>query len=488
MKSEKEKIVVIGAGLAGLAAARVLAHRGHSVVLLDANSQVGGACSSEVVDDFSFNNGAIYVAAPSLLRQAFERMDLNMDHLLNLRPIEQPLETHTGDRTTVHFSDLDSCLVQGPGAAALTGQLRDGLARLQKDWRTLYWALLERVLPQEPSMAKMLTALWPHLRKLNGRADKVIARYFPAPVLQAAIASTLLYTGRAPNELPAGQIIGLIALLEEGFHMPVGGMGTISAVVRNSLPSEVEIRLNVSSRFLDISDAQIHSVELDSGERIRTSRVISTLSGFDTVQRLRSDQGLPRSLSRVARTAPMSHRAVAIQLGCTSPTLPESFLVQHVPDMKSQGEMHRFRTDKAIAGLAFSIPSNLVGDCAPQGKTVIEMYAPVSGIQRASEWTREMTTITVDTHLRALESKLPGLKIDVMRVLDPNDFAATRHLHEGALYGIAPGAAPHQFFPHRSGIQGLYLAGQTTFPGYGVATSLLSGVMAAEALLRDMSA
>jgi phytoene desaturase len=96
-----------------------------------------------------------------------------------------------------------------------------------------------------------------------------------------------------------------------------------------------------------------------------------------------------------------------------------------------------------------------------------------------------MTEQAVANHIEGLKQKIPGISIDTVRVLDPTAFARDRHLFEGALYGIAPGAAPNQFFPHRSPIKGLYLAGQTTFPGYGVPSAILSGIQASDALLRD---
>lgn len=46
---------------------------------------------------------------------------------------------------------------------------------------------------------------------------------------------------------------------------------------------------------------------------------------------------------------------------------------------------------------------------------------------------------------------------------------------------MAPGASPDRFFAHRTPLRGLYLAGQTTFPGYGVPSAILSGIQAAEA-------
>jgi hypothetical protein len=68
---------------------------------------------------------------------------------------------------------------------------------------------------------------------------------------------------------------------------------------------------------------------------------------------------------------------------------------------------------------------------------------------------------------------------------------ATRFHHQSravdaATGGIAPGTTPDKLFPHRAGLRGLYLGGQTTFPGYGVPTAMLSGIQAAEAAVHDM--
>jgi phytoene dehydrogenase-like protein len=58
-------------------------------------------------------------------------------------------------------------------------------------------------------------------------------------------------------------------------------------------------------------------------------------------------------------------------------------------------------------------------------------------------------------------------------------------LYAGALYGISPVAGPAALFRHRTPIRGLYQAGQTTWPGFGVVGAGMSGVFAAETLIRD---
>jgi len=75
------------------------------------------------------------------------------------------------------------------------------------------------------------------------------------------------------------------------------------------------------------------------------------------------------------------------------------------------------------------------------------------------------------------------MDIVVTRVRSPKDFRDGMHLFDGALYGLSPASTPRDQFPHTCAIAGLFQAGQTTFPGYGVGNAMMSGIFAAEALL-----
>jgi phytoene dehydrogenase-like protein len=69
-------------------------------------------------------------------------------------------------------------------------------------------------------------------------------------------------------------------------------------------------------------------------------------------------------------------------------------------------------------------------------------------------------------------------------VLSPKDFQDRMHLFKGALYGLTPAVDPRALFPYDTSVPGLYQAGQTTYPGYGVAPAAMSGIFAAEALMK----
>lgn len=481
-QEQSPPVLVIGAGLAGLAASLSLARAGRPVLLLEAGEAAGGCCSTARVDGFTFNNGAIYVAVPSLLRRAFDSLGLDFDADVPLVRIAQPHETHLEDGTVVRLSAIDESSVAGPRASARTAMLREGLASLEQSWGPVYRTLVRDVLPFEPSLVRTLSRLWRYLPRMGGTVDRLIAGCFPDPGLQAAVASTLLYTGTAPDRLPATQVIGLLALLEEGFHLPRAGMGAITAALHRALERQgVPVRFGARVETIEVRRGEVCAVALQGGERIEAEQVIATCAGFEVVERLLPAAAVPRGLARRADKAPLSHRAIAIQLGCSGAALPPAFVVNHVPAMAEQGRMHVSRPG-VPRWLAWTCPTAVLPEMAPEGRAVIELYAPVSGIERSAEWTHEMTQRAVADHVASLETKLPGLSIDTVRVMDPQDFARRRHLYEGALYGIAPGASPNAFFPHRSRVGGLYLAGQTTFPGYGVPSAMWSGIQVAEAV------
>lgn len=472
--------IVIGAGLSGLAAALSVSRRGLPAIVLEAQDAVGGCCSTSVCDGYTFNNGAVYVAVPSLLRGAFRRLGFDFDEQVELAPIARPHTTHLDNGTTVHLSTAEASYVQGASLGQKTQKLRDGLRRLRDQWGPIYRTLVSDVLPEEPSLVRTVGKLWKHLPRMGGKVDRLIASYFPDEDLQAAVASTLLYTGLPPDRLPSTQIIGLVALLEEGFHLPRGGMGTISAALERELRKQsIPIRFGATVREIAVENGQVRGVVLSDGERIPSARVIATCSGLDVVRNLLPPRAIPRSLARKSDAAPLSHRAVSIQIGYSGTPTSDSFVVNHVPSMDAQGALHALAPG-VPRWLAYTQPTQVLPELAPANRNIIELYAPATGTHSASEWGRGMTDAVVGNYLEALKKRAPGITIETARVIDPRDFAIERHLYEGALYGIAPGASPDTFLPHRTQIRGLYLGGQTTFPGYGVPSAILSGIQSAD--------
>ena len=50
-------VVIVGAGLAGLSAARVIQQHGLSVIILESSDDVGGRVRTDIVDGFQLDRG-----------------------------------------------------------------------------------------------------------------------------------------------------------------------------------------------------------------------------------------------------------------------------------------------------------------------------------------------------------------------------------------------------------------------------------------------
>jgi phytoene desaturase len=122
-------------------------------------------------------------------------------------------------------------------------------------------------------------------------------------------------------------------------------------------------------------------------------------------------------------------------------------------------------------------------ELSPAGGSVVEMFTSVDQRLSLDAWDDRSADALADELIAALGRQQP-LDIRARRVLSPRTYAEHMNLYQGALYGLSPSAGPMQQFPHKTPIQGLFLGGQTTYPGYGTGPALFSGILAAEEIAK----
>jgi phytoene desaturase len=154
--------------------------------------------------------------------------------------------------------------------------------------------------------------------------------------------------------------------------------------------------------------------------------------------------------------------------------------VSVLPWMEDQHEL--FAQDgQRVEFPTYLVPTLTMPELASRGGSIIELFYPVRADIPLAYWDADRKARLLEAAIATLR-RLHDLDIVVAQVRSPGDFRETMHLYEGALYGLSPSATPREQFPHDPGIPGLFLAGQTTFPGYGVGAAMMSGLFAARAL------
>jgi phytoene desaturase len=481
---KNKTVAVIGGGLAGLAAARLLCLRGVTVKLYETNAKLGGCCATTRVGGYTFNDGALFLALPGILDRLFQRLELDRSSLLPLRRISALQRTGLPDGTVVTFDEEADISLEGDGGTAATAKARAELQAFLKKWDPLLHLFADDVLVHPLSLPRFIARGWRHLHLFRGTAARYLNNNFSNEAVRAAMSGTLLFTGIPPDKAPAASLLSLAAMFRQGYFIPERGMGSIPETLGHAVRERGgEIHLNSKVNRILVNNGRACGIDVENRGVIEIDAVISTTSGMHTFASLLSERDVPAKMARKARRAILSHKGFALQLGLSNKIDVSSYSNYVLPFLGDQYQL--FMPDQhKLRWPIYMVPTIAVPELAPPGGSIVEVFPPIRQDLTAEDWSEERKEEVAAQAVERLKS-IHEIDIAVRRILSPKEFQNDAHLYAGALYGLSPLANPATLFKYRSPIRALYQAGQTTWPGFGVASAGMSGVMAAEALFRE---
>jgi phytoene desaturase len=485
MQTRKGSVVVIGAGVAGLSAAAWLAQQGVHVVVLEAAPKVGGCCGTTIVDGYHFNDGAQFLMLPQMLATIFEHLKIGTTGLA-LQHVRTPLLTELTDGTLVHIgTDLKvNCLRGRLDTRRAEAELRQLLRRwgpVLHDLTSAEW-LLGSATP-----LALLRSVGRHLPRFARTLETELNSAFSEPAFRSVMAGHLLFAGGPPRRFVAPSIIALVSVLADGLFLPELGMGQVPTILAASVERDGgTLHLAAPVRHLLVRGGRVHSVEADGIGTLECQAVISTASPLITLGQFLGGQALPRAWRARLRHTRLSMKAFSVQLGLANRIDTPSHLNYVLPPLQGQEAYFAPRRQDVEWGY-YSVPTVVVPGLAPPGGSLVELYPPVSQEEPAEAWDADRKSRLADSAIEWLGAR-HSLEIAVRRVRSPLDFQAELNLPGGAIYGVDPAAGPLALYPQRGPLPGLFLAGQSTFPGFGIPTAALSGLRAARLALEHLSA
>ena len=125
-----KKVVVIGAGVGGLACAVRLAKKGHAVTIFEASDYVGGKCRTEWINGYAFDTGPSLLTLPAVYRDLFLKTGKRLEHILRLDPVDPSFTYIFHDGTKILFPNLS----HNGTVAAISEQIGE---QAGKDWHAL---------------------------------------------------------------------------------------------------------------------------------------------------------------------------------------------------------------------------------------------------------------------------------------------------------------------------------------------------------------
>jgi C-3',4' desaturase CrtD len=477
------EVIVIGAGIAGLTAAAMLVHDGIRVQVLEHHTVPGGCASYYLRDGYRFDVGATLVSGfgrRGTHRLLFDRLGVRVD----ATAVEPAMEVHVGTDRIRRYGDERWCGERlrafGPAAEPFwTAQER--IADTAWDFSTRFPAL-----PADLSGAfAFARAVRPRHLSLVSTIGKTIAHILPAAAdakLRVFVDAQLIITAQA-DAASTDLAYGATALdiAREGtFHLPAGVSSIAIALARAVRRGGGEIAYGTAADGLLVERGRVRGVRLADGTELRAPAVIAAIPLLNVLALLGSQAAALR-----ARSAALPQRwgAFMAYAGLPAGVVPDACALHHQIVFDAGAPLGEGNS----VFLSFSAPGESQRARRGGRAVTISTHTDVGGWERAyADGTYAQRKAAYGERLRAaLERVVPGAweRADVLEFATPHTFAAYTARARGLVGGMPQTSANANLraLSHRSGIRGLWLCGDSVFPGQSTVGASLSGVAAATA-------
>lgn len=481
-----KKLVVIGGGFAGLAAACFLAKEGNEVTVIEKNDSLGGRCRSFEAEGFLFDMGPSWYWMPDVFERFYQIFGYTTADFYELKRLDPSYQViyEDGDILSVpaDYSELKAQFEKyEPGSSKqLDKFLEDGAYKYEVGMRDFV---------HKPSLSIMEFMDWRIVRDffrldLLKSISKEIRGKFSHPKLIQLLEFPVLFLGAKPQNTPALYSLMNYADIKLGTWYPMGGMTEIpKAMTQIARGLGVQFRMNESVEKLEVRDKKVSEV-VTNLSRYAPDAVISTADYHHTEQILLSEK----------------HRSYSVNYWETRTMAPSSLLFYVGLDSKVEGLQHHnlfFDTDfEDHAARIYDAPtwpenplfyvccpSKTDPAVAPTGKENLFFLIPLAA-GLADEMDKRDTLF--DILVARLKNRI-GVDISQQilfkRSFCVSDFQKEYNSFKGNAYGLANTLMQTAFLKPKlrsKKVENLFFAGQLTTPGPGVPPSLISGEVAAK--------
>ena len=497
----RKKVVVIGAGFAGMSVASFLAKSGYDVTVLEKHSMPGGRARKFSVDGFTFDMGPSWYWMPDVFERYFKQFGKQVSDYYKLKRLDPSYRIYWEDAPMdipASYSDLKALFNQlEPGSAEKLEQFiaeaaykyKVGINKLvHKPGRSLT-EFIDYDLISGLFRLDVFNSIKSHVRSL-----------FTNDKIRQLLEFPVLFLGALAENTPALYSLMNYADIIGGTWYPEGGMYEIvDAMYKVAVDLGVNFQFNQNVTEIVIQDGKAVGVKSSS---LTTHNSSLTTHNADVVVGAADYHFIETKL------LPKQYRSYSDKYWDTRVMAPSCLLYYVGLNKKLENLTHHslfFDTSFEVHGKEiytnrqwptdplFYVSATSVSDdtVSPQGCENLFLLIPVAtGLTGDSETLREKY---FDMIIERMESQLKqSIKGSVIykKSFALSDFIGEYNAFKGNAYGLANTLLQTAILKpscKSKKVKNLFYTGQLTVPGPGVPPSLISGEVVAKEIIKAFS-
>ncbi len=471
------KVIVIGSGFGGLAAAIQLQSQGHQVTILEKRDRPGGRAYVYQQDGFTFDGGPTILTSPYLIHELFEIAGKKTEDYLKLVKLNPFYNVRFPDGSVFHYNDNPEDLIEQ--IKSFNPEDVAGYQRFCQGANKVFEKGLPLMTQPFSKLGDMLRVA-PDMIELQSYKSVAgfVNQYIKDDRLRQVFSFHPLLIGGNPFQ--STSIYAMIHKLEQkfGIWFAMGGTGSlVSALVKifEEIGGKLLLNTEVSEILMDDKSQKATGVALTRGDVLSGDAIVSNGDVAWTYlnlikprfRRKYTDKKIKRMRYSISlfvlyfgtnrRYEQMAHHEI-IMGPRYKELMNDLFHLKHLADDFSLYLHRPTATDPSLA---------------PAGCESWYVLSPVPNLDAKIEW-KTTAKLYRDKIIQFLEHHyLPNLSQHIVteHSIDPLHFQDTLNSYKGSAFSLEPTLMQSAWFrPHNlsEDIKNLYFVGAGTHPGAGI--------------------
>ncbi len=487
-----KSVIIIGAGMGGLAAALRLQHLGYRVTVFEKQDRPGGRSNVIEENGFRVDTGPTILVMKEAFEKTYRDIGLDINQRLRLVRLDPNYRIYYHDGTHLDlFNSMARLSAEveriEPGA---TERLFRFIGQGAKKYE-LGMDFVERNYDRITDLANPAAGLRLLTTRSYQNLYRQVATFFKSDKLRKAFTFHSMFLGLSPFDALAMYSLITYVDLVEGMYFPMGGVYSIvEDMVKIAGERGVSICTGHPVEQILVRDGRAVGVRLASGEVAEADIIVSNADLPYTYLKLIPAEQRRHYTDRRLKALSYACSGYVLYLGLdrTYDHLQHQALCFAQDYRANLDAVFKSKTLPADPSFHLSAPSLTDPSLAPPGHTLLYVLAPMPNLQSDIDWDAAVPIVREQLLAKLERIVDPELRRHIVwqREYRPPDWETNFN----SLYGTAFGSLSHGFFqssyfrPHNKArdIDNLYFVGQGTYPGIGMPMVHISARLLAERL------